>query len=110
MENNNGNNLRDLPDTERMEIEVAALLHDVWMIRNSFRSKNNNVTTTIAIDEKQMVRLLYPNAVQLDARSHDSGHEVIALFLVLMDLVSCRKNGNHVVPAWIMTTGERSRS
>ena len=98
----NGDTLSYLSETERMEIEVAALLHDVDDTKY-FPLQEQHCDESNTIDEKPMLRLLYPNAVQLmhEARIPATSYHPI---LGMIDLVSCRKNGNHV-PAWIITTG-----
>ena len=88
---------RPLSQIQALEIEAAALLHDV---DDEKYFPNNASASTKASIEDEAVRLehyasLYPNAVELmrEAGIPESSHEII---LFMIDVVSCSKNGNSV--------------
>ena len=92
-------NHRTISQDEALEIEAAALLHDVDDDKYFPKSKKGGTTIkTKAKDEherREHYASLYPNAVELmkEARIPESSHETI---LFMIDAVSCSKNGNSV--------------
>ena len=111
--NSNSNTRRPLSTNEVLEIEVAALLHDVdddkYFPNNTYTSSSskhdndNDIDIDIDIDnnknknDRQLryYASLYPNAVELmkEAKIPESSYETI---LFMIDAVSCSKNGNSV--------------
>ncbi len=91
---------KPLSQAQALEIEAAALLHDV----DDEKYFPNTALTTSgksdidALDEAARVKhyaALYPNALELmkEAGIPESSHEII---LFMIDSVSCSKNGNSV--------------
>jgi uncharacterized protein len=100
-------NHRTLSQDETLEIEAAALLHDVDDDKYFPKSKKGGTTIDTKDNGKDGHELeqeherredyasLYPNAVELmkESRIPESSHEKI---LFMIDAVSCSKNGNSV--------------
>jgi uncharacterized protein len=93
-------NHRPLSQDEALEIEAAALLHDVddekYFPKPAALIENRGtIETKDEHERREHYALLYPNAVELmkEARIPESSHETI---LFMIDAVSCSKNGNSV--------------
>eukprot|EP00536_Pseudo-nitzschia_multiseries_P004516 jgi/Psemu1/295613/fgenesh1_pm.75_\ len=91
-----------LSDEQVLEIEAAALLHDVDDDKYFPKAASTTATPTAAdldrktTDERRdYYSSLYPNAAELlrEAAVPESSHESI---LFMIDAVSCSKNGNSV--------------
>jgi uncharacterized protein len=82
----NDNTARPLSSNEALEIETAALLHDL---------DDDKYFPPSTVDGDKNYATLYPNAVELmkEAKIHESSYENI---LFMIDAVSCSKNGNSV--------------
>lgn len=96
--NTNTAHRQSLSSDQVLEIEVAALLHDVDDDKY-FPKKKHSINIDIGNENKddrqQYYSSLYPNAVELmkEAKIPESSYETI---LFMIDAVSCSKNGNSV--------------
>ena len=88
-----------LSSDEALEIEAAALLHDVdddkYFPKESPGGRDTDIESKDEAERQKHYAALYPNAVELmnEAGIPESSYERI---LFMIDAVSCSKNGNSV--------------
>ena len=96
----NGHYHQPLSPDQALEIEAAALLHDVdddkyFPKPNNWHINSKTIETKAKEERLKHYTNLYPNALSLlkEAKIPESSHETI---LFMIDSVSCSKNGNSV--------------